>query len=61
MIFDKIYKAITILLLMIVIGMIYLFLQDYKKSLDNGRYQPIGSDGDLILDTRTGKIIDTEY
>ena len=56
-IFDKIYKTIIVLMIAFVIYQLYTL----KESTNNGRYQPFGQDNSLIIDTRTGKIIESIY
>lgn len=56
-IFDKIYKTIIVVMIAFVIYQLYAL----KESTNNGRYKPFGQDNNLIIDTRTGKIIESIY
>lgn len=57
-IFNYIYKSLLLLLLAAFVYLLYLIYVTVEKSADNGRYQ-FDNGGQLILDTRTGKV--TEY
>ncbi len=53
-----------ILILVVSIAFLYFFYLIYgavKEISNNGRYQPFGKSNDLVIDTRTGYVTDSNY